>query len=206
MKEKFFTIMDFLYLLNHLLSFILCIYADPNLSRTVVDQIVNFMSDFVCNIYIKSLRKDIDTILMQDKESRFKMKEKILETLKPNIDAILLNRISKVFDSEQSAISDRTSVKLNDTISEHCSIFEKISSEFKRFELLRDKGFREPDHFYIGSVNEKKLKGNEETMGIVKKYGIYIPLRHTLKLFLEAPGLFNEIFNYITELSKNLTL
>lgn len=83
------------------------------------------------------------------------MKGKILEMLKPNIDPVLLEKNFKVFNDDEYVISDRTSVKWKETFSDHCSIFEKVYSEYKRFELLREKGYTEPDHIFIGNVNEK---------------------------------------------------
>uniref|UniRef100_A0ABD2X0W6 Uncharacterized protein n=1 Tax=Trichogramma kaykai TaxID=54128 RepID=A0ABD2X0W6_9HYME len=51
--------MDLLYLIKELLIFILNIYADANLPRSVVETVINFFDKFNQNHFIPSLRADI---------------------------------------------------------------------------------------------------------------------------------------------------
>ena len=51
--------MDLLFIINNILSFTLCLYADPVLPRNVVDTVINFLKNFITNILITSLKKDI---------------------------------------------------------------------------------------------------------------------------------------------------
>lgn len=48
--------MDFIYLINCILTFILSLYGDPNLPRQVVGDVINFIHDFLLNIFVPSLK------------------------------------------------------------------------------------------------------------------------------------------------------
>lgn len=61
--------MDYLVLLNHIISFILVLYQDPNLPRKIVDVVINYMNDFYCQQLLPSLKNEIINILQNEKVS-----------------------------------------------------------------------------------------------------------------------------------------
>ena len=87
-------------------------------------------------------------------------------------------------------------------IQNHEQIFIYIDTEDKRSNLLKQRGLIEPKEFVIGSTYEECLKDNKPILEPVSLVGFQIPLRKSLKAFLEIPGMFVEIFNYMKELSK----
>lgn len=86
----------------------------------------------------------------------------------------------------------------------HCygSVFENTLTEHKRFQLLRNKGFIDPEKFMMGSTFVPKSVAGKILMVPESLYGVQVPLRKTLKLFLEIPGLLYQIKEYISKLSQ----
>lgn len=58
--------MDFINVINHILTFILCLYGDPNLPRKIVDDVMKFIHDFLISIFVPSLKSDILSILKRE--------------------------------------------------------------------------------------------------------------------------------------------
>ena len=61
--------MDFFYLINYILSFILILYADSNLPRKIVDTVIHFFDHFIREIYLPSLENDLKAILRKEQIS-----------------------------------------------------------------------------------------------------------------------------------------
>lgn len=58
--------MDLVMILNHILKFLLSLYANPNLPRKIVQDFVNYMKEFLNDMYIPSLKNDIINILKDE--------------------------------------------------------------------------------------------------------------------------------------------
>ena len=58
--------MDIIVLVNNILTFILLLYADPALSRKLVDIIVNSVESFMINYFLPSLEADILSTLSKE--------------------------------------------------------------------------------------------------------------------------------------------
>lgn len=84
----------------------------------------------------------------------------------------------------------------------HSKIVEPFSSEYKKFKILEKKGFFELEEFVIGETLTQKCVGNELRLVPNLMHGVHVPLRKTFKLFLEIPGMLNQIINYINKLSN----
>ena len=67
--------MDYVLIITNILTFILSLYADPNLPRKIVDIVIDFIHGFLRKVYIPSLKRDILTILQNEKVTDFSLKE-----------------------------------------------------------------------------------------------------------------------------------
>lgn len=92
--------------------------------------------------------------------------------------------------------------EIDDCFLRHSKIVDPFSSEHKRFNLLKTKGFFELEEFVIGETLTQKYIRNELRLVPKLMHGIHVPLRKTFKLFLEIPGILNQIINYINKLSN----
>ena len=77
-----------------------------------------------------------------------------------------------------------------------------MKTESKRFTILKTKGFLDFETFKIGQTFVQKLVGNNELLVPDFYYAIHVPLRESLGLFLQIPGLFQQILQYMHKLSK----
>ena len=112
------------------------------------------------------------------------LKTDIIEiVIKANVDKNSIEKIKKCFNN-------------------HSSVFEAVSTEKKIFSILKDKGFIDHEEYEIGTTFVDKIVGNELKLVPDFLYGIHVPLRKTLKIFLELPGMFNQIQSYVEKLQK----
>lgn len=58
--------MDYLMIMNYILTFILKLYADPGLPRNIVQIVISFINNFLVEVFIPSLRKDIISLLEKE--------------------------------------------------------------------------------------------------------------------------------------------
>ena len=72
----------------------------------------------------------------------------------------------------------------------------------KIFSLLKQKGLRDFKYFKIGITLTEELTDNGLRFVPEYMYDICLPLRDSLKIFLEILGLFEEIFTYTKKLSE----
>lgn len=85
------------------------------------------------------------------------------------------------------------------TLEENKNPFRKFSSEHLRFDSFEAHSvFVKPTEYLIGTLNV--LVKNEPISRPIK--GVHCTLIHTLKVFLELPGIYDEMTNYIS-LLKN---
>ena len=137
-----------------IIFFILSLYGEPAYPRKIVDVVVNFMNNFLCNSYLPALKNDI------------------ISTLKKN--NIPVDDIEKCFD-------------------EYNNIFDKFLTEHKRLKILKEKGLIDFEQFPIGKefVREKTSTNKIRLVERIK-HAIHIPLKESLKNFLEIPDMFHE--------------
>lgn len=70
--------MDYLRIVNQILSFILILYGDPNLPRNIVQNVIIFVKDFIKNTLLSALKNDILNILKNENitaQSLYKINE-----------------------------------------------------------------------------------------------------------------------------------
>lgn len=157
--------MDLSNIINSVLTFILLLYSDPVYPRKLVQEVIDFIDNFIRSVYLPSLRDDIIKVL-------------------------------KKTDINKDSLDD-----IDVCFKKHSNVFEPLSTEFKRSNLLRRKGFFDPEDIIIGdSLTEKLVENN---IKLVPDFltGVTVPLRKSLKCFLEIPGIFNEIIKYTKQLS-----
>ena len=126
------------------------------------------------------------------------------EFLKETYLPSLQNDIMDILKNEK--ISDYNLHRIQSCFNKYGNIFENVNTENKRFALLKPKGFIDREEFFIGRVYETVIIDNKEVSIPENMYGIRIPLRNSLKVFLEIPGLFDKILNYMNSVSKSTSI
>ena len=113
----------------------------------------------------------------------------------------LKTEIEKIIKSGKNEVDILKEV--DDCFLSYSKILDDVNTEKKRFTTLKKKGFRMPEEFLLGSVYEEvDIDLETSYLKSVKKYGVYVPLKYSLKMFLEIPGMLSTIFNYVTELKE----
>lgn len=157
--------MDHVQIINHILTFILALYADPNLPRKVVSTVITFFSNFLINIFIPSLKHEILAVLRNENISDSSVKE-----------------IEKCFDR-------------------YSFIFNDVDSESKRFTILKKRGLLDIEEFSIGTKLTETIVGNSRILVPKDMLGIVIPLKKSLRMFLQIPGVYNQTILYMKKLA-----
>ena len=80
------------------------------------------------------------------------------------------------------------------------NMFKSVNTENKRFNILRKYGYIDFEEYIVDSTLESN---NDKSLTSKHIYAIHVPLKESLKAFLELPGIFEEIIQYIDELNKN---
>ena len=158
--------MDILGIIQHLLTLILRLYGDPYLLRNIVQTVIDHMTNFIRDMFLPSLKKDV------------------LQAL------------------EGTQISESTLKKIENCFKKHANVFEYVDTEAKIFSLLKKRGFIKFETFLIGQTFVDKILENGTILSPENVFGIHVPLRKTMKSFLEIPGVFQEIIQYIEKLNK----
>ena len=99
-------------------------------------------------------------------------------------------------------VSMKTYRQLDEIFQRYNHVFDKVNSEKKRFKLLERKGFREPEMYVIGSKIKPVVVDGQEKADFEPIYGLWLPLQDTLKIFLELPGIYLEIIDYMKKLEQ----
>lgn len=87
--------------------------------------------------------------------------------------------------------------KIDQCFRQYEKIFDYVDTEHKIFTLLKSRGYIEHELICVGTTLHEKLVGNEEKLVLKDIFEAYVPLRESLKSFLQIPGMFNKIENYI---------
>jgi len=90
---------------------------------------------------------------------------------------------------------------LLDNIFDNIRTFEKYSTEYKRLQFLKEsKWLIQPQKFLVGEMFDNNRDKNNFTIVTSKKCeGQFISLRESLKQYLELPGVFMSIKDYIAK-------
>jgi len=119
----------------------------------------------------------------------------------------LLSHIKCKLQSEYFS-NDNNISKLLDNIFDNIRPFEKYSTEYKRLQFFKEsKWLIQPQKFLLGEMFDNNRDKNNFTIVTSKKCeGQFIPLRESLKQYLELPGVFMSIKDYIAKESakKNI--
>lgn len=81
-----------------------------------------------------------------------------------------------------------------------CKIFSQVDTEDKIFYLLKEKGYGEPKFDKVGIKFVDKIINNEHHSVPEDILQVYVPLRHSLQIFLQIPTMFEKIELYINYL------
>lgn len=157
-------------ILDFILKFILVLYGNASYPRKIVQKVVQFLTEFLRNIILKSLKNEIILILQS-------------------------HGIDKNCQSEIEFCIDK-----------YATVCDEVSTESRRFAILAKKGFFFPVEFAIGEAYVKKIVSNVPKYVPEMCFGARVPLQKTFKLFLETPGIFKQIINYIEYLKKEIVL
>lgn len=90
---------------------------------------------------------------------------------------------------------------IENCLNKHSKIFEYVDSEPKRFSILKTKGMLDYEEFEFGIKFVDKIIDNDLKLVPEAMNGVYVPLAKSLKVFLEIPGIFDEIYQYTKQLS-----
>ncbi|KAJ8684636.1 hypothetical protein QAD02_020429 [Eretmocerus hayati] len=152
--------------------------------------IFSFILTFILELYADPYlnRKIVDTVIL------------FLESFLGNVLLpCLKNDILKIFEGEN--VFDEALKRIHRCFDEYRLIISNFDSEYKRFKLLRPKGFIEPKEFKLGTELRDTIVGNETILEPHDIWGICIPLRKSLKFFLEIPGMLEKILCFMENLS-----
>ena len=95
-----------------------------------------------------------------------------------------------------------TITEIENCFNKYCNVLDNVKTEPKRFQILRTKGYIDPEEFMIGNTFGEDLVGNDLLIVPKKVYGTYVSLKKTMKLFLEIPGMFDQIMKYLQKLRQ----
>lgn len=109
--------------------------------------------------------------------------------------------ILKILRSEQ--VSENSLRRINNCFDRHGDMFDHIDSEAKRFTLLRQRGLIDEQEFFIGRDYDTKITSESTQIKPSCMFAVTIPLKQSLKIFLELPGMFMAIFNYMKYLKTH---
>ena len=85
---------------------------------------------------------------------------------------------------------------LEEIFVESKKIFDMLNSEYARFKIYIEKKLMiMPVEYVIGITHKEKMIQGQICMKKVNETGEYVPLKWSLKLLLELPGMFNLMIN-----------
>lgn len=82
-------------------------------------------------------------------------------------------------------------------------MFDYLDSEAKRFTLLRLRGLVDEQEFFIGRGYDTEITDGSTEIKPLCMFAVTIPLKKIFKIFLEIPGMFKAIFNYMKYLNTH---
>lgn len=148
--------------------------------------IVNHIVTFILFLYgdTNLPRKDVNDVINFFHEF---VSTIFITSLREDISMILKKKI----------IPESTLKEMNRCFNRYSTIFLHVDTESKRFLLLRNKGLVDHKNFTIGTTFTETISGNDIKLVPESIEGVFIPLRESLKLFLQIPGVFSDIMDYI---------
>lgn len=133
-------------------------------------------------------RKIVDTVINS-------MHDVLKNYFFPSMENDILQLINTTTDKE------KLTTLIKQCFVNHSNIFNKFTKETDRFKLLESKGFEHPLEFEIEKTYKEKLSISDSQNFVTTSFkGVYIPLRKSLKLFLEIPQMFENIKAYMQAL------
>lgn len=128
----------------------------------------------------------------------------IVQIVLESIVQLLTNVYNPFILIKMSTIIEKNALnKLNSILQSSKLIFDKFSTESKRFSLYNDhKLLTNPQEITIGKKYVNKYINNESIVVQENTTGQYIPLQSTLKSYLEIPGAFNTLTSHINYLKN----
>lgn len=130
----------------------------------------------------------------------------LIECIQSFLKSGILNSIRKLCNHLTNDLDNSKQILtfINDMFSSLENCFDPLNTEYKRFRYFeRSKHFFGPTEHAIGVSEDQKLVNKEKILALKTRYAYFISMRHTLKLFLEIPGVFQGIVNYQTNLEHS---
>lgn len=115
--------------------------------------------------------------------------------------ANLQKEILEILSTED--LSKVTLHKVNKCFENYSKVFDCLKTEDQRKLILKQKGFIDSEIITIGTIPKETIVDNKTTFGFQVLEGIRVPLRKSLKVFLEIPNIFIQILDYMDELTKD---
>lgn len=175
------TVLNFILL--HLTTIILELYADPSLPRSNVQNFIDKFDFLLKTIILPCISNDMKNILISG----------------------VAENTETTNEDDKKKKKDQIKKKIEQCIIFYSNVLEKVNTESKRLTILQEKGFEDPLDFLIGSdlvQTDLDDPENDHFVSGPRKYGFYVPLKKSLKMFLEIPGMFSSILTYLHELSQ----
>lgn len=116
------------------------------------------------------------------------------QTYLPSLKADVLNALSN------ETLTNESVLNLDSVFLDHGLLFDEINTEAKRMSLLKTKGYREPSVIEIAKHLRTELIDDQVVLIFESVNALWSPLRQTFQLFLELPGVLNEILVYLSQL------
>ena len=91
--------------------------------------------------------------------------------------------------------------KIRQCFKEHCRIFDNFLTESNRFNLLKTRGFQEPEEFKIHETYVEEIQNDKPVFVKKSIYAVRISLTDSLKKFLVIPNMAKSILENVKKLS-----
>lgn len=145
--------------------------------------------------------KKVVAILYDDLQLNRSMVQRIIEIItlflkSGMLDIIKLCCTQLTIDNNSDIINGI--IKMADILE---NSFQPVNTEYKRFKLFENcKTFIKPIEKVLGITHNQQHQNNSKILALKNHCAYFIPMRHTLKTFLEIPGVFNAIIKHQQEL------
>ena len=90
--------------------------------------------------------------------------------------------------------------KIRQCFREHYRIFDNFSTETNRFNMLKDKGFQEPEEFEVHQTYVRELVDNKPVFVKKSIFAVCVSLIYSLKKILEIPNIAKNILQNVEKL------
>ena len=104
--------------------------------------------------------------------------------------------------NQNDKISEASLLAIDTCFDKYGDVYKSVSTEYKRLEIKKKMGYIDFEKFSLGYTFIYKIVNNEKLIVPEYMYGVYVPLRRSLKSFLEISGIFNKILLYMQQLKK----